>query len=236
MLIRVIDFETTGLPPNAAVCEVGWADVVGKVADDTTGLTQWSVGLPTAMLADPGRPMPPEARAVHHLSDFDCAGEPSAAVAFMKLTDGANVFAAHNAAFEQEFFMGGGRPWICTMKCAKRAWPDLDAFGNQYLRYFLEVSLDDDLAMPPHRAGPDAYVTAHILTKLLEVADVDQLVAWTKAPTFYPRIPITAHRGKLWSEVDHGLLAWFLKQDHVDADIKAAARDEIKRRDNERRP
>ncbi len=137
-LIRVIDFETTGLPPNAAVCEVGWCDVAGYAADVTTGLKQWQVGHPTAMLTDPGRPMPPEARAVHHLSDFDCIGEPGPAIAFMKLTDGANIFAAHNAAFEMEFFMGGGRPWICTMKCARRAWPDLDAFGNQFFSVFLK--------------------------------------------------------------------------------------------------
>lgn len=236
MLIRVIDFETTGMPPDAAVCEVGWTDVVGTTADSTTGLQQWTVGLPTATLCDPKRPMPPEARAVHHLSDFDVMGEGSAAVAFMYLTDSANIFAAHNAAFEQEFFMGGGRPWICTMKCARRLWPDLPSFGNQFLRYHLGFELPDELAMPPHRAGPDTYVTAHILTEQLKLADVDQLVAWSKMPLYYPRVPMTAHKGKLWSEVEYGLLTWFTKQDFVDADIKAAARDEIKRRDNERRP
>src|ERR1700727_1277829 len=27
MLLRVIDFETTGMPPDAALCEIGWCDV-----------------------------------------------------------------------------------------------------------------------------------------------------------------------------------------------------------------
>lgn len=228
MLIRVIDFETTGLPPGAAVCEVGWCDI--DVANG--GL----IGVPVAHLTDPGRPMPPEARAVHHISDFECAGEPSADSIFLRMSDGADIFAAHNAAFEREFFTGGKRDWICTMKCARRAWPDLEHFGNQYLRYFFELVLDDDLAMPPHRAGPDAYVTAHILVRLLETFGVDQLIAWTAMPLHYPRIPMTAHKGKLWSEVDLGLLSWFLKQNYIDADVKAAARAEIERREIERRP
>lgn len=83
MLIRVTDFETTGVPPDAAVCEAGWSDVCG----DDFG---WTVGNPFSMLVDPGRPMPPEARAVHHLSDEDCVGAPQATTAFMKLMDGAD--------------------------------------------------------------------------------------------------------------------------------------------------
>lgn len=224
--LRVIDFETTGMaPPEAAVCEVGWCDVRTYDADPA------EVGDPISMLVDPGRAMPAEARAVHHISDFECAGEPQAVQAFMRLTDGADVFVAHNAAFEQQFFTGGETPWICTFKCARRAWPDLPLFGNQYLRYALDLSLDHDVAMPPHRAGPDAYVTAHILERLLTIAPVEQPVKWTRMPVHYPVVPMTAHRGKKWSEVDYGLLKWFTNQDHVDADIKAAARAEMKLRD-----
>lgn len=224
--LRVIDFESTGIaPPEAAVCEVGWCDLV------TYGGDNLNIREPIAMLVDPGRPMPHEARAVHHLSEFDCAGEPQAAQAFMRLTDGADVFVAHNASFEQQFFAGGETPWICTFKCARRAWPDLPSFGNQYLRYALDVELVHDLAMPPHRAGPDAYVTAHILAKLLAIKTVDELVKWTSMPVHYPVVPMTAHRGKKWSEVDYGLLKWFTNQDHVEADIKAAARAEMKLRD-----
>jgi exodeoxyribonuclease X len=226
-VIRVIDFETTGLPPGAAICEIGWTDV--RVADGAREISD-----PVSFITDPGRPMPHDARAVHHLSDFDVGGEPRAERILIKLSDGAEIFAAHNAEFEQEFFTGGGRPWICTMKCARRAWPDLPAFGNQFLRYQLEIELDDALAMPPHRAGPDAYVTAQILLKLLEVADVAQLIKWTEMPVYYPRIPMTAHKGKLWSEADVGLLRWFINAEFLTPDMKAAARAELKLRDGDR--
>jgi len=35
------------------------------------------------------------------------------------------------------------------------------------LRYWRNLVLDPALAMPPHRAGPDAYVTACLLAELL---------------------------------------------------------------------
>lgn len=226
MLIKVLDVETTGMPPDAAVCEVGWCNVLG----DEFG---WNVHSPIAMIVNPGRPMPAEAQAVHHISDQDCEGAPPATDAYRMLMDGAEVFVAHNAAFEREFFAGSDRPWICTYKCARRAWPDLPSFGNQFLRYQLRLVLDHSVAMPPHRAGPDAYVTAHILCELLRDHSVETLIDWTRKPTHYPRVPMTKHKGALWSDVDYGLLRWFLNAD-VEADIKAAARAEMKRRDDER--
>ncbi|WP_080654916.1 3'-5' exonuclease [Bradyrhizobium japonicum] len=71
MLIRVLDFETTGMPPDAAVCEVGWCDL-----RTYAGTTACEIGKPVGMLVDPNRAMPPEARAIHHISDADVFGAP----------------------------------------------------------------------------------------------------------------------------------------------------------------
>ena len=49
--------------------------------------------------------------------------------------------------------------------------------SNQVLRYWLGLRLDADLAMPPHRAGPDAYVTAHLLLRMMALASVEQMIA-----------------------------------------------------------
>lgn len=228
MLLRVLDFETTGTPPDAAVCEVGWTDVQMHSGDAT-------IGAPQAMLVNPNRPMPPEARAVHHISDDDLDGAPPITTGFLALGKGSpDYYVAHNAEFERHFFAGGNATWICTMKAARRAWADLPGFSNQFLRYHLGIdelalNFDRDLAMPPHRAGPDTYVTAHILTALLKVATPAQLAEWTRMPVHYPRVPMTKHRGKLWSEVDTGLLRWFLNAD-VEKDVKVAARAELDRR------
>src|SRR4051812_2504758 len=104
MRLRVIDLETTGMPPEARVCEVGWCDLVGRDADPTTGLMQWSIGEPGGMLVNPKIAMPPEARAIHHISDADLVGAPLPEVGFRTLSDGfPSAFVAHNANFEQAF-------------------------------------------------------------------------------------------------------------------------------------
>ena len=226
MHIRVIDFETTGFPPDAGVIEIGFTDV--RTYDSEPA----EAGDAQAWLCHPGpefMPIPPEAMAVHHIRESDLEFAPLTRDGFVRLADGAQIYCAHNAAFERQFFSGGNLAWICTFKCARRAWPDFSSFANQYLRYKLDLKLEDAQASPPHRAGPDTYVTAHILLRLLESYSVRQLVEWTEAPTFYPRVPMTKHKGALWSEVDFGLLKWFQSAD-VDEDIKAAARDEMDRR------
>ncbi len=43
---------------------------------------------------------------------------------------------------------------------AMHVWPDAPRHSNQVLRYWRNLVLDNALAMLPHRAGPDAWVTA----------------------------------------------------------------------------
>src|SRR5690606_31559791 len=90
---------------------------------------------------------------------------------------------AHNWAFEAAFLGDQQTPAICTLKAALRVWPDAPSHSNSVLRYWLEdqglLSLDHETAMPPHRAGPDAYVTAHILKTLLAAgATGREMIAW----------------------------------------------------------
>lgn len=231
MLLRLVDMETTGLPPNAAVCEVGWCDVTGTVVDPTSGLTQWVVGEPRSLLVNPGRTIPPEAMAVHHIRDRDVADAPPIAQGFMSLTNGSpDAFVAHNASFEQAFFAGGWTPWICTLKAGRRLWPDAPSHTNSVLRYWLGLELDDELAMPPHRAGPDAYVTAHILVKALEHATVSDLISWTRQPSILPRVTFGKHRGTEWGKVPLDYLEWCVRQNDMDPDVKATAKHHLQLR------
>lgn len=224
MLIRVIDFETTGIPSETdrhAICEAGWCDVIGD--------KRWDETAPRSMLVNPGRPMPIEAMAVHHIRDSDLAGAPTPDVAFRALMDGADVFCAHNAKFEREFFGGGSVPWICSYKCGLRAWPEAPGHSNQVLRYFLGVALGESFAMPPHRAGPDAYVTAFILIRLLAEHPLDDLIKWSSEPALLVKVGFGKHRGLKWSEVPRDYLDWILRQD-MDADVKHTARHHLKQR------
>ena len=128
-----------------------------------------------AILTHPGRAIPPVTMAVHHIIDADVAGAPPFRDAAPAILRGDFVaLAAHRASFEQRWCtpeLTGGLPWICTWKCALRLWPDAPSFSNQVLRYWrMPAGLDRDLGLPVHRAGPDAYVTAHHLRDMLAVA------------------------------------------------------------------
>jgi exodeoxyribonuclease X len=222
MIIRVIDFETTGMPPDAAVCEIGWCDLV--LGDGPTMITPVQ-----AMFVNPNRPMPIEAMAVHHIRDWDVANAPPITDGFMRIADGADVFAAHNAVFERSFFSGNEMPWICTYRCGLRAWPESPVHSNQGLRYFLTLDLGEE-AMPPHRAGPDAYVTAHILRALLGVQPSDVLIKWTSEPALLVKCGFGKHRGQKWAEVPSDYLEWLLRQRDMGEDIHHTARHHLRQR------
>ena len=219
MRLRVVDLETTGMEPPSEVIEFGFSDVVR----DDQGI---SISEPTAWLYRPLNGIPPETMAVHHLTedDFGQSADPwSNAGARMAITSGAvpDVLVAHNCAFERRFLtpeVTDSIPWICTYKVALHVWPDAPRHGNQVLRYWRGLALDPAMAMPPHRAGPDAWVTAHLLRDLMSLASAQQMIEWTEQPRPMPQVPFGKHRGTEWQNVPADYLIWMASQP-MDADV-----------------
>ena len=143
------------------------------------------------------------------------------------------ALAAHRAAFERKWCvpaLTGGLPWACTWKGALRAFPEEPSHSNQGLRYSRRpLGVERHLALPAHRAGPDAYVTAHHLRDALALHGLDELLAWERAPALLARVPFGTMRGRRWSEVDDGFLDWALGRD-LDADMRFTAGHEKERR------
>ena len=224
--IRVIDFETTGTEPPAEVCEVGTCDL---------DLDARLVHTPRAWLCGV-KSMPPEVRAVHHITLAECEGEQPFEAGDMFREMDIQAIAAHNAEFETKFF-DSPLPVICTYKAALRVWPDAPSHSNGALRYWLQdqgkISPDHALTQPAHRAGPDAYVTAHILLALFDAGATGRdMVTWTKEPRLLPRCPLGKFRDQPWSEVEAGFLGWMLRQPTMEEDLKWNAQREIARRAN----
>lgn len=180
--------------------------------------------------------MPPEVRAVHHISLAECAGQAPFEAGDMFRDMDVQALAAHNSEFELKFFESP-LPVICTHKAALRAWPDAPSHSNGALRYWLEdqglIAPDHAMTQPAHRAGPDAYTTAHVLLALFNAGHTGrEMIAWTKEPKLLPRCPLNPHRDKPWSEVDPGFLGWMVRKTDLDADLKWNAQREIDRRSN----
>jgi exodeoxyribonuclease X len=218
MIIRCIDFETTGIPTpedKHAIVEIGWCD-----------LTNEAVSLPQSVLCDPGRPIPHEAMAVHHITDAEVKGAAGSTDVLGK----PEYFAAHNADYERQFF-STDVPFICTYKVALRIWPDAPQHNLQFLRYHLGLAAPAHVAMPPHRAAPDAYLCAVLMQAIIneDRCSLDDMVRWSSGHALLPRCPLFKHKGKKWADVPFEYLDWIVnKPNDVPADVKANARLELK--------
>lgn len=227
MILRVVDVETTGVGPEAQVCEIATVDLV-RQPDDT-----WVRGRLWSSLVCPGVPMPPDASAIHHLTDDDVAEAPALGdlmPAVLGPGDGTEkvpyAFVAHHADFERQFIKVPGARWICTYRVGVTLWPECPRHTNQTLRYFLGLHLDPRLAMPPHRAAPDAYTTAAILRAGLRAFEVtpDELVGISDRPVALPRLHFGKHAGEPIADVPSGYLRWMLDQVDMDPDAKHTAK------------
>ena len=126
------------------------------------------------------------------------------------------------------------RQWLCTYKIALRLWPDAPGHKLQELRYFLKLDeakdFESKLALPSHRAGPDAYVGCHLLRKVLAEAekqgiDHERMVKWSKGPALLYMCFLKKHKGTPWSQVPKDYLDWIVnKSDITDRDIRATAK------------
>lgn len=219
----VVDTETTGLDPAV--------DKVVSVAGVWTRLGQG--GFRTeSFLVDPGMPIPPEASAIHHIVDKHVKGAPTLAQVlpvFQK--DDFDVYVAHNAKFDFGFLPAGGRPVLCTMRLARKLWPALPKYSNQYLRYSLGLEVPEAEGLPAHEALPDALVTSRLLLKELEwleehpqagIDTVRDLLAWVEAPNLLVTCQFgNKHRGVPWAQVPKDYLQWMkAKVLDMDADLR----------------
>lgn len=259
--MRVVDLETTGFHEGAEVLELGMVEI------HEVSARSWRItGRPASFLFDVAGAISSGARAVHHISKRDVRGQPlwvDAGASCLGLRQigvlwGNDLerlalgdiqespiiaYVAHQAEYERRWIepLAAGTPWLCTYKCALRAWPDAPGHGLFALLYWLEdegklpgleraMTAEHKLA---HRAAPDAWATAYLATYLLSLFELDELLQWTREPRHIQKVPFGEHRGKRWEEVDTGLLEWILKKD-FDEDVMAAAKRELERRMAER--
>lgn len=218
----VVDTETTGLDP--ASCRV--VSVAGVWTRTSGALRRHS------SLVDPGIPIPPEASAIHHIVARHVQGAPTLAEVLPAFQcDDFDAYVAHNAAFDFGFLPRAGRPVLCTLRLAKKLWPELPRHGNQYLRYALGLEVPEAEGLAAHEALADALVTSRLLLRELETIreralpgldSLEQLIAWTEAPNLLVTCTFgSKHRGTPWRLVPKDYLQWMKREvKDMDADLR----------------
>lgn len=231
-----LDLETTGPRPDAdRIVEIG---VVRMLPDGTRFPGRWRI--------NPGMPIPPEATAVHHITDDDVSDEPAfksvaAEIATMlRNTDltGFNLRAFDLPVLRREFQLAGV-PWPCE---GARVVDSYVIFKEREprtlgaaVRWYCGREMVD-----AHSAAADAEAALDVLIGQLgrypdlAALDIEALDAASggRRPDWATElghlrwdaggdliVAFGKHSGRVLRSLDYGFLAWIAKNDFP-ADVK----------------
>ena len=224
--IIFFDTETTGNTENDFLCQIAYK----TNSQNFSGLYK------------PPIKIPPEASAVHHITNKMVEDKPAFTESenFQKIKqlfeDKDSVVVAHNAPFDLMIIKKEAiipTNFICTLRLARYLDTNekIEKYNLQYLRYFLNIEID----ATAHDALGDVLVLEKLYErlkkKLIEQENINETEAVKKMieisshPSLFKTIRFGKHNGKKIEEIlriDHGYLEWLLAQklesDQIDED------------------
>jgi DNA polymerase-3 subunit epsilon len=175
---------------------------------------------------NPGRPIPPEATAIHHITDEMVAGADDFSVVgaeFNAFCEGDVVLIAHNNdAFDVHFLRAEYArnslemvkcDFLDTLKWARRYRPDLPRHTLQFLREIYGVEANN-----AHRALDDVIVMYKVFSKMIDNLSIDQVFALMNQQRKITHMPFGKHQGKHLSEVPKSYVQWLCTSGAFDKD------------------
>lgn len=211
------DVETTGVRPTDRVVEIAWIEV----DDNLEILSQVS------SLINPLMPIPAGASAVHGISNRDVAEAPTLAqfMDFMgnPLGHGEVCLIAHHASFDARY-IGPHLPQpfhqLCTLRLARRFWPDADNHKLQTLRFMLDLA-----GGRAHSAEGDLIPLVDLVRVMMQQTGYSlyELMELSGMPLPVTKMPWGTHKGTALYQLPASYINWLLtKAVNVDSDLRAA--------------
>lgn len=165
---------------------------------------------------NPGSPIPPEATAIHKISDEMVADAPSFEIvgkAFIEFCKGDFVLIAHNndtfdkLFLENEFKRSGVEmpAWlfIDSLKWARKYRADLPRHTLQSLREVYGIE-----ANQAHRAMDDVIVLHKVFSLMVDDLPMEKVMEMLKKPAQINRMPFGKHQGKPLAQVPRDYIQW----------------------------
>lgn len=176
--------------------------------------------------------VPPEASAVHHISNKMLEGKPSFKESgdqkkIKKLfEDKDSIVVAHNAPFDLNMLKKEDiepKKFICTLKLSRYLDPDekIGRYNLQYLRYLLDFNIEAQA----HDAMGDVLVLEKLFErlkskiieqdKITEEEAIEKMIEVSSKPLLIKTLNFGKHKGKKVEEVlriDRGWLEWLLAE------------------------
>lgn len=206
MTLRPIfyDTETTGIKADKdRVIEIAAFDPVR--------------GCSFEKLINPSCPIPPDATAIHNISDEmvkDCPGFDAIAKEFIAFCEGDVVLIAHNNdGFDIHFlrneFSRAQVPFpdtwkfLDSLKWARRYRPDLPRHTLQFLREIYGFPANN-----AHRALDDVIVLHQVFAAMIDDIPIEEAYRLINAPRELQHMPFGKHQGKPLALVPKDYIQW----------------------------
>lgn len=213
------DTETTGVSPSDRMVEVAWL----LISDDFEVLDEGH------SLINPQRPIPAGASAVHGITMKDVENAPTADEYFYdvlgnKLGSVDAIFTAHNAPFDMRYFgpyLPDATPQMCTLRLARKLYPNVDNHKLATLVYALELNVDKDRF---HSADGDMIILMPLLGKMTEDFGYTlwDLFEAANTPIQMTKMTFGKHKGVPLKDLPASYVTWLLKLDNLDPDLRAS--------------
>jgi len=228
-MVCYIDVETTGLEKEDRICSIGLIVTEGEKGESLYSLVRAP------------KKVPPEAMAVHHITNEMLKEAPEfwetdVAKRLQALNDPQTLLVGHNLAFDLQMLEKEGLTWqggmIDTLKCVKHLLGgEIEHFSLQYLRYELRLYRSEaaaaapmGIALSPHHALSDALHTMLLHRYLKEMADDERLMALTTERALIHKLPFGKYGGKYIEDIarrDPAYLEWMLRSlPDLDEDLR----------------
>lgn len=226
MNLVFFDTETTGNTVEDSLCQLAYK----------------TEGKEFCGLYNPGTKIPPEASAVHHITNKMVADKPlfKESDDYKKIKklfeDEHTVIVAHNAVFDLAIIKKEDiqpKKFICTLRVARFLDKNekISQYKLQYLRYFLELEVDGQA----HDALGDVKVCEKLFERLknkiiseencTEDEAIEKMIEISSTPTLIRTLGFGKYKGKKVTEVlaiDRGWLEWLygekMKSNEIDED------------------
>jgi len=209
-----LDVETTGMSKEDDICELAFAEL----DEDFNTLRNAS------SIVKPRCPIGPSAAGVHGITNATVADAPT----LLDFLDSVNhpfdnddvIAIAHNAPFDVRFVskymdvLGS----ICTLRLARRIYPNAPDHKMQTLRHYLELEVEGSA----HSAGGDVAVLVALLRKMRDDTGLDLygLYELSNEAVAVAKMPFGKHKGTLLKDLPPPYVAWLLNLPDLSDDLR----------------
>ncbi|MEB3753806.1 putative quorum-sensing-regulated virulence factor [Acinetobacter sp. MD2(2019)] len=219
----ILDTETHalhGLPIEIAFVPFQLVNGEASIFADQAFDEHYSVGAPISY----------GAMAVHHIIESDLINKPPHTT--FKLPESVEYIIGHNIDYDIQAIARCGvdvsklKP-ICTLALARQVWPDAEAHNISALTYMLMSG--NDIARQrlrnAHNAKQDVLLTGFILKSIitsLGIQNIEDLHTASEAAKIPSIMPFGKYKGTPIKDIPKDYVAWLLKQDELDPNVKKA--------------